>query len=263
MAAHGRGHATGRRFDLAVKSVTCEPVVSPDIGGDVIMVRTVEEFKSPTESLTEDVLSSAQRRDRRISSLKPWVANFLANNHTERLREFGNAQERFEGCVGRLATETHAFLTQCDEEQSVMAESLRRAADELRAQMADGEAARLEAFLQTRDGYQMREKLAGDVAALVADTRTFLGDCRARQRAVADEVQHAASKFRQHLGDGDDARQKAFGRMRKQITGWIKDLVRKVRGQLAESHGVSLKAQAAWKKLASIRPGARKTPRQG
>ena len=145
-----------------------------------------------------------------------------------------------------------------------MAESLRRAADELRARMADGEAARLEAFLQIRDGHvQMREQVAKDVAALVADTRTFLGDCRARQRAVADEVQHAASKLRQHLGDGDDARDKAFGRMRKQITGWMKDLMRKVRGQLAESHSVSLKAQAAWKKLASIRPGARKTPRQG
>lgn len=224
------------------------------------MVRVAEESRA----LAEDILSSAQGRCGAISDLKFSIAGFLAHNQTERRRKFRDAHERVGGRVSRLASETRAFLGQCDDEQCAVAERLRRAADEQRGRTADGETARLEAFLQMRDLHdQMRDRITRDVAALAADTRRFLRDCHARQRALEDEVQVAANELRRRLIDGDCARREAFGQMRGRVTSRVADLTREVRGQLAQVRHECRGARAAWHKLASTRPGARRTPRTG
>ena len=208
-----------------------------------------EEFRAEkSRALVQDILSSARERHGAILDRKSWVAGFLARNQTERLRGFRDA-------YARRATETRAFRAQCHDEQCAVAEHLRRAADEQRGRTADGETARLEAFLQMRDLHdQMRDRTTRDVAALAADTRRFVRDCHARRRAARNEL-------RQQLANGDSGRRAAFGQMHGRIAGRVADLTRKTRGQLAESHNDSLAARAAWNGLASTRAGARKTPR--
>lgn len=221
------------------------------------MVRVAEESRA----LAEDILSSARGRQGAIGVLKSWVAGFLATSRMERLRSFRDTHARLGGRVGHLAAETRAFLAQCDEEQCAVAERLWQAADEQRGRAAEGEAARLDAFLQMHDLHgQTRDQIARDVALVMADTRRFLRDCDTRQRGVESEVQHAARELRQQLVRGDGARRAEFGRLHGRIAGRVAELRQTVRGQLAETRHSFMAARAAWKHLAAARSAGRWTP---
>jgi gas vesicle GvpC-like protein len=272
------------------------------------MAPVAEEFKA----LAEDILSSARERQRAIADMKSGVSGFLTSNEMERLREFRNAHDRIRRRVSSLAEETRQFLSQCNDEQQAVAEELRRAADELRRMAANGETARLHAFCQMHDriatgvaelaahtrrvlsdckatqravaeelhraadeladflGFvhrlladgdetrletfrQMHDQVAGRVAELIAGTRMFLRDFNAKQRALEDDLRHAANELRRQLADGDNARLEAFHQMHDRIADRVAGLARETRSKLEELHDDFLAARAVWQDLASAR----------
>ena len=113
-----------------------------------------------------------------------------------------------------------------------------------------------------RGRQQFMADVKSRVAELAAGTRSFLHDCDARQRALKNEVQHAAFELRQKLADGDSARLEAFCQMHNRVAGRVAGLARNVRCRLGESHNDSVAARAVWSELASVRSGARRTTRR-
>ena len=220
------------------------------------MVRVAEESRA----LAEDILSCARGRQGAIVVLKSWVAGFLATCQMERCRTFRDAHERRGGRVRRLAVTTRAFLSRCNEQQCAVAERLWQAADEQRSRAAQGEVARLDAFLEMNDRHgQTRDQIARDVALVVADTHRFLNECNVRQRAVASEVQHAARELRRELASSDGARRAEFGRLHGRVAGRLAELRQTVRSHLAETHDGFTAARATWKHVAVTRSAAWRT----
>jgi hypothetical protein len=111
-----------------------------------------------------------------------------------------------------------------------------------------------------------RQQFMADVKSRVADlaagTRRYLHDCDTRQRALKNEVQHAACELRQKLADGDSARLEAFCQMHNRVAGRVAGLARDVRCKLGATHNDSVAAWAVWNELASARSGARKATRK-
>ena len=216
------------------------------------MTRAVEEC----QALTEGILASACERRKTIADMKSGVAGFLADNEAERQQAFRAAHDRFAGRVESLAEETRHFLAECDDEQCALAEELRRTANELRQQLADGDSARLEAF------DAVHQQVAGRVAHLAQETRNFLAECDDEQCAVAGELHGAANELRQQLAEGDNARLEAFDAFHEQVAGRVAHLAQEVGHKLEDTHSDCLAAHALWRDLALVRarlgkPGVR------
>lgn len=113
-----------------------------------------------------------------------------------------------------------------------------------------------------RGRQQFMADVKSRVAELAAGTRSFLHVCDSRQRALKNEVQHAACELRQKLADDDSARLEAFHPMHNRVAGRVAGLARDVRFKLGESHNELVAARAVWNELASARSGARRTTRR-
>ena len=113
-----------------------------------------------------------------------------------------------------------------------------------------------------RGRQQFMADVKSRVAELAAGTRSFLHVCDSRQRALKNEVQHAAFELRQKLADGDSARLEAFCQMHNRVAGRVAGIARDVRFKLGESHNDSVAARAVWNELASARSGTRKATRK-
>lgn len=181
-----------------------------------------------SKALAENILASAQNRQRGITDMKSEVSGFLTHNKMQRLREFRNAHDRIRGRVDGLAEETRRFLAQCNDEQCTLSEELRRAADEQRGIVADGETGRLHAFCQ------MHARIAKSVAGLATHARKLLRNCQATQHAVAEQLRQAASQLQRVLAEGDEMRLDNFGQLHRRIAGRVAELVAETRGFLGD-----------------------------
>ena len=143
-------------------------------------------------TLTESLLTSAKDRGKAIVDIKSGVAEFVEACDASR-----------ESVRGELRS---------------MAEQVRSDAAQVRKQMADGEAARLDAFRETY------ARVAGRVDDIAVETQGLLGSARAKRRAVAEdlqsmgrEVRSGAAQHAKELAESEAARIAGFREMYDRI----------------------------------------------